>query len=1215
MSPEAQKVRDIFVAAVKIPPEQWQAFLEEACAGDDELRRQVSDLLQEHQQAGSFLDQPAAHVRATGEFDPGANGVAAAPEGPSTVIGPYKLLELIGEGGMGAVWMAEQREPVQRKVALKIIKAGMDTRQVVARFEAERQALALMDHPNIAKVFDGGTTAGGRPYFVMELVKGVPITRYCDEHRLTPRERLELFVPVCQAIQHAHTKGIIHRDVKPANVLVAPYDGRPVPKVIDFGVAKATGQRLTEGTLFTGLGAVVGTLEYMSPEQAELNNQDIDTRSDIYSLGVLLFELLTGTTPLSRERVRQAAFTELLRAIREEEPPRPSTRLTDSKETLAGVAAVRHTEPARLVKTVRGELDWIVMKALEKDRRRRYETANGLATDVQHYLADEPVQACPPSAWYRFGKFARRKKAGIAIAGLVLLLIVFLGAGGGWLVGDRATRQREAEGKVLAALEAAEPRLRDGHPWDPALASAAQRVEVQLDTGILGPEVRRRAEQLRRDVRMLAELDEIRLRRAESKDGEMWDTAGTEARYAAAFSAYGVDVMALEPPESAARIRDSAIRAALVAGLDAWMQVKTVQGTERTRLRAVVDAADDSAWLRAFRAAALARDERELQALAGRAEALDQPPGVLAGLGSVLVDAGLWKQAEAVLRQAQARHPGDFWINYNLGHLLHFCLTPQNTEAVGYLRAAVAIRPTSAEARSMLGHALFHGGDRDKGIAGYQQAIALDPKFAVAHVNLAGAFASTGRLEEAIAEYREVIWLLKDFPEARRDLGNALDALAEVLLRQGKHAEAAKVAEEMVVTLPRDNGSQRAALLLTRCAQLAEKDEKLPQAGRVAVAKTYADRARELMQEAEKQFGEEPAFWSQRGDAALRQGQWDEAIAHYTKALALKPDDPHLWSQRGGAYLSLHRWDWAAADFTKAIALKPDDEWLRHERCYAYLWLHQFDKAVADCTKGIELNPRNWDFWDRRGWAYTGLGQHDKALADYTQAIALRPPQPWPWVRRGQLYAELGQWAKAAADYAKAVELAPDEADAWYLYALVRLGAADTKGYRDVCASILERFGKAEDPDTEYWAVWACVLAPDGVAQSELLVALAGKSLAKAPANYDYLTTLGAAFYRAGRYEEAAKRLDEAITVYKPEARFRQTVAYSWFFLAMAHQRLGQADEARKWLDKAVQWMDQAGQEKEQDAASKTPMPWNRRLSLQLLRNEAETLIGAAKQK
>ena len=351
---------------------------------------------------------------------------------------------------MGTVYMAEQTQPVRRTVALKLIKAGMDSRQVLARFGAERQALALMDHPSIAKVFDAGTTDSGRPYFVMELVKGIPITRFCDERRLTLRERLELAIPVCQAVQHAHQKGIIHRDIKPSNVLIALYDGKPVPKIIDVGVAKAAGPRLTDGTLYTEFGAVVGTLEYMSPEQAELNQLDIDTRSDIYTLGVLLYELLTGSTPLEPKRIKQSVFLEVLRLIREEESPRPSLRLSRTDE-LPSIAACRHVEPRKLSGLLRGELDWIVMKALEKDRNRRYETANGLAADLRRYLDDEPVQACPPSGRYRFGKFARRHKLGLTLAG-TFAAAMLIGLAG--LTVSIVLITREKDRKVSALLQA-----------------------------------------------------------------------------------------------------------------------------------------------------------------------------------------------------------------------------------------------------------------------------------------------------------------------------------------------------------------------------------------------------------------------------------------------------------------------------------------------------------------------------------------------------------------------------------------------------------------------------------------------------------------------------------------------------------------------------------------------------------------------------------------
>jgi eukaryotic-like serine/threonine-protein kinase len=395
-------------------PAARRKYLDEACRESPTLRRRIEALLRVHDEQRGFLELPAVTEGSV------TNG---GGESPGKEVGPYKLLEKLGEGGFGVVFLAEQAHPMRRKVALKILKPGMDTAQIVARFEAERQALALMDHPNIAHVLDGGATDSGRPYFVMELVHGVPLTRFCDEHKLALDQRLRLFGVICKAVQHAHQKGVIHRDLKPTNVLVALVDGQPVPKLIDFGVAKAMGQPLTERTLVTGIGSLVGTLEYMSPEQACIDAQDIDTRADIYSLGVLLYELLTGSTPLKHERIKSAAVNEALRLIREEDPPKPSSRLSESKDTLASISACRNLEPARLTRTLRGDLDWIVLKALEKDRNRRYPSPESLADDVDRYLRGEAIMARPPSRSYRFGKFARRHRMALALAAAVTLTL------------------------------------------------------------------------------------------------------------------------------------------------------------------------------------------------------------------------------------------------------------------------------------------------------------------------------------------------------------------------------------------------------------------------------------------------------------------------------------------------------------------------------------------------------------------------------------------------------------------------------------------------------------------------------------------------------------------------------------------------------------------------------------------------------------------------
>jgi eukaryotic-like serine/threonine-protein kinase len=440
MASQRELVGQLFEAALALKPADRDAFLDKECSSDPELRRVVEGLLDADARAGSFLEHAVLPRPTPDSLDT-----------TGTVIGPYHLLERIGEGGMGEVWLAEQKQPVRRRVAIKLIKEGMNTREVVARFESERQALALMDHPAIAKVFDAGSTPEGRPYFAMEYVAGIPITVYCDKHKLTMRQRMELFILVCEGVQHAHQKAIIHRDLKPSNILVIEVDGKPVPRIIDFGVAKATSQKLTAGTMYTRVGAILGTLEYMSPEQADSAGEDIDTRTDVYSLGAVLYELLVGALPLDFKKL---AYDEVLRLLREQDVPRPSTRLLTLGDHSAITAQNRGTDPPTLARQLRGDADAIILKTLEKDRARRYATPSELAADLGRYLRNEPVTAHPPSAEYRIHKYIRRHRLGVAVAGAgLLLLIAFAFVQAVELrrithERDRATRERDRADRI-----------------------------------------------------------------------------------------------------------------------------------------------------------------------------------------------------------------------------------------------------------------------------------------------------------------------------------------------------------------------------------------------------------------------------------------------------------------------------------------------------------------------------------------------------------------------------------------------------------------------------------------------------------------------------------------------------------------------------------------------------------------------------------------------
>ncbi len=695
---------------------------------------------------------------------------AASSSGGS--FGRYRLLQRRGEGGMGEVWLAEQTQPVHRQVALKVIKAGMDSAQVVARFEAERQALALMDHPSIATVFDGGTTPEGRPYFAMEYVKGEPITAYCDRHRLSTSQRLELFIQLCEGVQHAHQKGIIHRDLKPSNVLVTIQDDRPVPKIIDFGVAKATARTLTERTLFTELGVLIGTPEYMSPEQAEMGGLDIDTRTDIYALGVLLYELLTGSLPFDRKELRQAGLAEVQRIIREKEPPRPSTRITQLGPASTETAKNRHTEPSRLVSELRGDLDWITMRALEKDRTRRYQTANALAMDARRHLNNEPVLAGPPSATYRAKKFVRRHRFGVA-AGVTLVLLLAAFAGAMAVQARRIARERDKAERLAVFMV--------------DLFKVSDPSEARGNT-ITAREV----------------LD----KGAEKISRELKDEPETQAKLMATmgnvYASLGLYGPATPLLEDALRIRHQ------------------VLGDTHPE---VVDSMSNLGWLllkkgEYEKAESLFRDVLSLR----RTLFGNEHPAVgsaLTSLGNVLFEETDYAGAEPFYREALAirrRFPGkgeeDLMSSLsNLGALLHYegdlaAAEPLYREALAARRRNLGDQhPDVARDLNNLAALLHEKGDYAAAAAMYREAVAVKVKvYGKEHPSLATTLSNQAELLQDTGDYAGAEPLYREALAIRRKaLGNdhkqtALNMarLAGVLAESGRSVEAESLAREGV---------------------------------------------------------------------------------------------------------------------------------------------------------------------------------------------------------------------------------------------------------------------------------------------------------------------------------------------------------------------------------------------------------------------------------
>jgi Flp pilus assembly protein TadD/serine/threonine protein kinase len=1144
MNADPNPAKALFLEAVeKHDPDQWPAFLDRACAGEPDLRRRVEGLLEAHREVG------------TGPYRAATEGAVPSPvatvdeqpigERPGTVIGPYKLMEQIGEGGMGLVFVAEQTHPVRRKVALKVIKPGMDTRQVVARFEAERQALALMDHPNIAKVLDGGETASGRPYFVMELVKGVPITKICDDNRLTTRERLELFVPVCEAVQHAHQKGIIHRDLKPSNVLVASHDGKPVVQVIDFGVAKAVGQHLTDKTVYTLFAQMIGTPLYMSPEQAGESSLDVDTRSDIYSLGVLLYELLTGTTPFDKDRLRTVGYDEMRRIIREEEPARPSARISTLGQAAATVSANRRSDPKKLSRVMRGELDWIVMKALEKDRNRRYETAIGLARDVQRYLNDEPVQACPPSAWYRFRKFARRKKAALATAAVLALAALLAGGGGLWLLGQRVARDRD----VSVYLHEAEGCEREGD-WQQALR-AVERAEGRL-AGSGPAALRQRAEQIRERVQFVADLEESRVQNSAAGHDALFDHARADRAYAEAFKKHGWDVQALPAEELAEEIAASPIRVYLVAALDDWAAMKGPKDVAgRETLRAIARLADDDDSRRQLRDPAVGKDRAALERLARQRGVLDQPPGNLELLAEALVRRGARPAAVDLLRRAQQRHPGDFWINHYLASLLMAVKPARVEEAVGFFRVAVALRPQSAGAYHNLGLALYDQRRLPEAEAAYRRAIELKPDYPEAYVNLANALYHQKRLAEAEAAHRKALELKPDFPEAYK----AYDNLGNALSDQGKLPEA-EAAHRKAIELKPDS-----AMAYNNLGTVLRAQGRLPE------AEAAFRKAIEL----------KPDFamaYSNLGGILRGQRKPAEAEAACRKAIELKPDDVELKSDDavaytilGNALLDQRKLAEAEAAHRKAIELRPDLPEAHTNLGNALLEQGKLPEAEAAHRKAIDLNPDYAGAYSNLARALSLQRKLAEAEAAIRKAIALRPDHAEAYDNLGNVLLEQGKLPEAEAAIRKAIELKPDLPSAYVnlgvaLYLQRRLAEAEAAFGESVRLNPMF----AQSPND---LAWHLANVPDPKQRDgRQAVAFAQLAAKAAPTNGNYWNTLGAAHYRAGNWKEAVAALEKSVELRKGGD------SSNWFFLAMAHWKLGEKEEARTWFDRAVQWMD-----------------------------------------
>ncbi len=1023
----------VFHAARRIPDARERAaYLDSACDGNRALRARLSAMLRVHDDQPDFLETPpVAYPPATA-----AAGPLHPPEGPGAAIGPYLLMEPLGEGGMGSVYVAEQSSPVRRPVALKVIKPGMDSRRVIARFEAERQALALMDHPGIARVFDGGTTPSGRPYFVMELVRGTPITAYCRERGLPIAERLRLFEAVCRAVQHAHQKGIIHRDLKPSNILVAEHDGHALPKVIDFGIAKATGPALAETEVDTGVNLLIGTPLFMSPEQFDLAGQDVDTRSDIYSLGVLLYELLTGLPPFDPEALRGLPFDELRRIVREQEPTRPSLRLEPRR---------RRGEDRRLRRAIRGELDWIVLKALEKDRDRRYASANDLADDLVRYRNNRPVEAGPPSTAYRLKKFVRRNRALLGTATLCGLTSMVIAAGGLYLAHQRASLL----GAAAEAIAEADALARSGDREREL--NVIRRAEAILESGLVDFGPLRAVRERRGQIETALRLGELRLAVADATRGVTTARNAAEAHFAEAFAGLGIDPLAEPPQDVAAKLPAGKVREDFAAVLDQWARVRyQARGAcddACRRLLAAANAVDGPSFRSLYRDALMGDDPRTLRRLQHDPDLATPHPSLAILLTWGEPPEALWRR----LREEQLRRPGDFWLSHELAVHHEQGPSPKLDDAIAYHRAALAARPESPGARLSLGRALEKAGRGDDARACYRQALLIQANDPAVLNAMAELLLRGGKVAEAIETYWRAIRVSPEYGLAHYNLARAILEHGEPIANPG--ARRWQIEGGPVLFSYRDRTTVESRDDLDRIeARLRDGIRRSP--------------------------GESRAHLDLGEFLATHRLDPEAAIACFRRAIAADPRLADAHYRLGLARLARGEAAEAVAALREAVNIAPWRADMHSGLGKALARNGDLDGALLESRYAVALDPHPATHHLALGVAQALRGQGTEAEASIQRAIRCAPRSPEPHLILGNVRLARNDWRGAEAASRDALKLANDHPEALATLGTALLGQGRTEEAGPVLALAHELGSKS--PKWPYPSASWARLGPPG---------------------------------------------------------------------------------------------------------------------------------------